>query len=92
MYEAFLEGIVLFAVLWVLTHRFDSLRKPGLNAGVFLVGYGIIRASLELVREPDAQMPDALRGFITMGLLLSLPMIAAGAWLIWRTRAAPKAA
>ncbi len=92
LYEAALEGLVLFGVLYVLIHRFDALKRPGLIAGVFLVGYGLIRALLELVREPDAHMPEALRGLVTMGLLLSLPMIAVGAWLIWRTRAQAKAA
>jgi phosphatidylglycerol---prolipoprotein diacylglyceryl transferase len=90
LYEAFLEGVVLFVAIYVLTHRYDSLKRPGLNAGVFLVGYGLFRALLELVREPDAQMPDALRGYVTMGMLLSLPMIAAGAWLINRALKSPQ--
>ena len=93
LYEATLEGLVLFTVLFIAMHRFDALRRPGLNTGIFLVGYGLIRALLELVREPDLQMPDALRGAVTMGMLLSLPLIAAGVWLIHRARAAtPKTA
>lgn len=90
IYEAILEGVVLFAILFVATHRFDSLRKPGLNTGLFLIGYGVFRALVELVREPDMQMPDALRGYVTMGMLLSLPMIAIGAWLIWRAQKTPQ--
>jgi phosphatidylglycerol:prolipoprotein diacylglycerol transferase len=92
LYEAALEGLVLFFVLRLATHRFKTLGKPGMTAGIFLVGYGLVRASLEMVRNPDAHMPDALRGYVTMGLLLSIPMIAIGAWLIARaqkTAAAP---
>src|SRR5262249_9778416 len=89
LYEALLEGLVLFVVLRIATQRFESLKRPGLTAGIFLLGYGLIRASLEQVREPDAQMPEFLRGYITMGLLLSLPMILIGAWLISRALRAP---
>jgi phosphatidylglycerol---prolipoprotein diacylglyceryl transferase len=92
LYEATLEGLVLFTIINVATLRFDSLRRPGLNIGLFLVCYGLIRLSLEFVREPDAHMPEALRGYLTMGMLLSLPMIALGAWLIRRALKAPKLA
>jgi len=68
------------------------LRRPGLNSGLFLVFYGLSRAVLETVREPDAQMPEFLRGFITMGMLLSIPMIAVGAWLINRALKRPQLA
>jgi len=91
LYEASLEGVALFTILNVLTLRFDSLRKPGLNTGVFLVFYGIFRASMELVREPDRQLPEFLRGYVTMGMLLSLPMIAFGVWLIRRALSGPAA-
>jgi phosphatidylglycerol:prolipoprotein diacylglycerol transferase len=92
LYEASLEGIALFAIINVLTLRFDSLRRPGLNTGVFLVCYGLFRFLLEFVREPDAHMPEALQGYVTMGMLLSLPMILIGAWLIRRAFANPKLA
>ncbi len=59
--------------LTVATLKFDSLRRPGLNYGLFLVFYGLSRAVLETVREPDSQMPEFLRGYITMGMLLSIP-------------------
>ena len=91
LYEAALEGVALFAIINVLTLRFDSLRRPGMNSGVFLVCYGLFRALLETVREPDSQMPEALRGFVTMGMLLSLPMIVIGAWLIVRAQKTPVA-
>ncbi|MET0183740.1 MAG: prolipoprotein diacylglyceryl transferase [Caulobacterales bacterium] len=89
LYEAALEGIVLFALIFIATHRFDSLKRPWMNTGIFLAGYGLFRALVELVREPDAQMPEFLRGYVTMGMLLSLPMIAAGAWLIARSLKTP---
>jgi phosphatidylglycerol:prolipoprotein diacylglycerol transferase len=92
LYEAALEGVALFAIINVATLRFDSLRRPGMNVGLFLVCYGLFRLLLELVREPDAHMPEALRGFVTMGMLLSIPMIAIGAWLIRRAYQAPKLA
>ncbi|MBL8530242.1 MAG: prolipoprotein diacylglyceryl transferase [Hyphomonadaceae bacterium] len=84
LYEAALEGLALFAIINIATLKFESLRRPGLNVGLFLLCYGLFRAILETVREPDAHMPEALRGVITMGMLLSIPMILIGAWLIWR--------
>ena len=92
LYEAALEGVVLFLIITVATLRFDSLRRPGLNTGLFLVFYGLFRAILETVREPDLHMPEALRGVVTMGMLLSIPMIIAGAWLINRALKQPKLA
>lgn len=92
LYEAALEGVLLFAIVNLATLRFDSLRRPGLNVGLFLVFYGLSRFALEFVREPDAHMPEALRGYITMGMLLSLPMVLIGAWLIRRALQQPKLA
>jgi phosphatidylglycerol:prolipoprotein diacylglycerol transferase len=92
LYEAALEGLALFAIVNFAMLRFDSLRRPGLNVGLFLVAYGFFRFLMEFVREPDAHMPEALRGVITMGMLLSIPMILIGAWLIRRALAAPKLA
>jgi phosphatidylglycerol:prolipoprotein diacylglycerol transferase len=89
LYEAFLEGVVLFAVIAFLVYRFKALARPGLSAGVFLAGYGIFRGLVELVREPDQHMPEALQGYVTMGMLLCIPMIVAGAYLIWRARKQP---
>jgi phosphatidylglycerol:prolipoprotein diacylglycerol transferase len=89
LYEAALEGVLLFAIVNLATLRFDSLRRPGLNVGLFLVFYGLSRLLLEFVREPDAHMPEALRGYLTMGMLLSIPMILIGAWLIRRAQQRP---
>jgi phosphatidylglycerol---prolipoprotein diacylglyceryl transferase len=92
IYEAALEGAALFAIINIAVFRFDSLKRPGLNVGLFLACYGLFRFLLEFVREPDAHMPEALQGYVTMGMLLSLPMIAAGAWLIRRAYAPGKTA
>lgn len=92
LYEAALEGLLLFVIINIATLKFDSLRRPGMNVGLFLLCYGLFRGVLEIVREPDAHMPEALRGVITMGMLLSIPMILIGAWLIWRAQKQPKLA
>jgi phosphatidylglycerol:prolipoprotein diacylglycerol transferase len=92
LYEAGLEGVGLFAIINFATLRFASLRRPGLNVGLFLVCYGLFRFALEFVREPDAHMPEGLRGLVTMGMLLSIPMVLVGAWLIRRAFAQPKLA
>ncbi len=92
LYEAALEGLVLFAIINVASLRFGSLKRPGLNVGLFLVCYGVFRFLLEFVRNPDEHMPEALKGSITMGMLLCIPMLLAGAWLIRRALLAPKPA
>ena len=84
LYEAFLEGAVLFAVLTFLIYKRKALAKPGFITGAFLAGYGLFRGAVELVREPDRHMPEALQGYVTMGMVLCVPMIALGAWLIVR--------
>ena len=92
LYEAGLEGVLLFIVLWLAVWKWKLLTKPGYVTGLFLVGYGISRALVETVREPDSHMPEALQGVITMGMLLSIPMILVGTWLIWRARSRPPVA
>jgi len=77
LYEAALEGLVLFIVLRILTHSFESLRRPGMTGGAFIAGYGIARILVEFVREPDAQL-GYLAGSLTMGMLLSIPMVVIG--------------
>jgi phosphatidylglycerol:prolipoprotein diacylglycerol transferase len=85
LYEAALEGALLFAVLAVLIWRFKALAKPGLVSGVFLVGYAICRTFVENFREPDNFTQGIMPSWFTMGMLLSVPMLVGGAWLIWRT-------
>jgi phosphatidylglycerol:prolipoprotein diacylglycerol transferase len=76
LYEAALEGIVLFIVLGVLV-RADALKRPGIIAGAFALGYGVARIICELFREPDAQL-GFLWGGLTMGMLLCIPLMLAG--------------
>ena len=83
LYEAALEGVVLFLVLRWATHSRKFLNRRGVVMGLFIAGYGLIRTALENVREPDAYMPHFPLG-LTMGMMLSIPMILVGAWLVWR--------
>ena len=80
LYEAGLEGIALFIVLLVVV-RMGALRRPGLATGVFAIGYGLTRIFCEFFREPDPQL-GFLFGGATMGMLLSLPLIAIGAGFV----------
>jgi phosphatidylglycerol---prolipoprotein diacylglyceryl transferase len=85
LYEAALEGLLLFVILMVCTHRLKWLPRRGAITGLFLVLYGVFRTSLEFVREPDAQFADVQFPLgMTMGIMLSIPMILAGAYLLWR--------
>ncbi|WP_442679314.1 prolipoprotein diacylglyceryl transferase [Sphingomonas sp. ASY06-1R] len=81
LYEAGLEGIVLFAILAYLFWRTQARYKPGLLLGVFLVGYGAARFFVEYFREPDVQL-GILSWGLSMGQTLSAPMIIVGVWFI----------
>ncbi|TNE57987.1 MAG: prolipoprotein diacylglyceryl transferase [Alphaproteobacteria bacterium] len=83
LYEAFLEGIVLFIVLWLLTTRFKAFEKRGFLSGTFLAGYGAARIFVEFFRDSDARIFSADNWF-TMGMLLSSFMVLAGGYLIYR--------
>jgi len=94
LYEALGEGLVLF-VLLALIVRAGGLKRPGLVAGVFGMGYAAARIVCEFFREPDPQLGflfgtnvDGLSGGITMGMVLSLPLFAAGLILFLRARRA----
>ncbi|WP_225029320.1 prolipoprotein diacylglyceryl transferase [Xinfangfangia pollutisoli] len=104
LYEALLEGLILGTLLLWMAWRGGALRFPGRIMGTFLTGYGLARFAVEFVRQPDAQFVSDgnplglafhLGGYgLTMGQILSLPMIAVGLWFIARSRraAAPAAA
>ena len=83
LYEAALEGLVLFLILRWATHGPKLLNRRGVVAGMFAVGYGLARISLETVREPDAYLPNFPFG-LTMGMMLSGPMVLIGLFFIWR--------
>ena len=83
LYEAALEGAVLFAILMVLVFRTRLRERPGFIGGAFLVGYAIARSVCEFFREPEV---DDVFGLITMGQFLSLPMVLGGLWLMVTAR------
>ena len=88
LYEAALEGLVLFVVLRLLTHGFMKLKSPGFVAGAFVTGYGLSRIAVEFFREPDAQLGYLFGGWLTMGMVLSVPMVLVGLWAMLRARRA----
>jgi phosphatidylglycerol:prolipoprotein diacylglycerol transferase len=87
IYEAGLEGLVLFAVLWLVLRRPGARARPGLLTGVFVAGYGLLRIVGEFFREPDANLGYLVSG-ATMGQLLSAPMVLFGLYLVLRARPA----
>lgn len=83
LYEAALEGLVMFALLRFLTHHRFALRQPGLVAGAFGIWYAVARTIAEFFRDPEPF--HALNiGWITAGQLYSLPLLALGIWLVWQ--------
>lgn len=89
LYEASLEGVLLFLLLHILW-RFPAVReRPGILSGAFIALYGCFRSFVELFRTPDPQLGFIIGPF-TMGQLLSLPMILLGAWIIWWSAQRPR--
>jgi phosphatidylglycerol:prolipoprotein diacylglycerol transferase len=84
IYQACLEGLLLFVVLRVLTHHFDALKRPGTIWGIFIAGYGVTRVIAEHFRQPDPQLGYLYGGWLTMGMVLSIPMILAGLLIAWQ--------
>lgn len=86
LYEALLEGVALFVILWWFARK---PRPTGAVSGVFLICYGTFRFLIEFVREPDAHLGYLVFGWVTMGQVLSLPMILIGVGLLrWSARRA----
>ena len=81
LYEALLEGALLFAILFVMSRKRPPFAR-GTYFGVFMVGYGICRFLIEFVRQPDAQLGYLWGGWLTMGQVLSVPLIVAGVVLL----------
>lgn len=82
LYEAALEGILLWLMIRILTHHRQTLARPGFVAGIFGIGYGLARIGVEFFREPDAQLGYLFGGFVTMGMILSLPVLIGGIALV----------
>jgi phosphatidylglycerol:prolipoprotein diacylglycerol transferase len=90
IYEALLEGLVLFSVLRFLTHSRHRLVTPGFVAGAFVAGYGLARIVVEFFREPDKQLGYLLgTDWLTMGMVLSTPMVLIGLWAMATAKRAP---
>jgi len=86
LYQAALEGLVLFVVLWT----FSAKPRPRYAvAGMFALLYGVFRFVVEFVRVPDEQLNYIAFGWLTMGQLLSVPLIVLGLFWLWRSRYAP---
>ncbi len=85
LYEAALEGLVLFIVLRLLFTRTDLRFRPGALCGCFWIGYGLSRITVEFFREPDDYLGFLWMG-ASMGQLLSIPMVLFGIWLIARAK------
>jgi len=87
LYQALMEGLILFVVLWLCARREALRARFGMLTGIFLIGYGVARITGEFFRQPDAFLGFLYAG-ATMGQLLSLPMIVVGAVLVARSRPA----
>jgi phosphatidylglycerol---prolipoprotein diacylglyceryl transferase len=85
LYEMALEGVLLFTVIRIATHRFGVLQHPGRASGIYALFYGCARIFVEFFREPDSFI-GTYGGFITWGMILSMPMVLVGIWLLWRSR------
>jgi len=98
LYEAGLEGLVLGAVIWWLALSRGWLRRPGAVTGMFFLGYGLARTLIENFRQWDAQIGYVIEigsGGLTMGQMLSMPMVLIGLgfiWYAWRRRSGDRAA
>jgi phosphatidylglycerol:prolipoprotein diacylglycerol transferase len=86
LYQAFLEGVVMFAVLWWASR---VPRRRYAISGLFALLYGAFRFLVEFVREPDAHIGYLAFGWLTMGQVLSIPLLLLGLFLAWRSRRAP---
>ncbi|MCX8996569.1 prolipoprotein diacylglyceryl transferase [Rhizobiaceae bacterium BDR2-2] len=86
LYEAALEGLATFLVLFAATRFTGILKKPGFTAGLFVSLYAASRIFVEFFREPDEQIGYLAGNWLTMGMILSLPMLAAGIWAMARAK------
>ncbi len=85
LYEAVLEGLLLFLAVRISTHQFGALKHPGRASGIFAFGYGLSRIVVEFFREPDRHV-GYLFGPLTLGMVYSLPLVIVGIWLLLRSR------
>lgn len=89
LYQFFCEGVILFLIVWI----FSSKPRPaGAVSGVFVIAYGVYRFFIEFVRQPDADLGFIAFNWLTMGQLLSLPMILVGLYLLYTSSKVNKVA
>lgn len=81
LYEAILEGVALFFIVWIYSNKPRPTRAV---SGLFLIGYGVFRFAVEFVRMPDVQLGYLALGWLTMGQLLTLPMLLLGTFLLFK--------
>jgi phosphatidylglycerol---prolipoprotein diacylglyceryl transferase len=88
LYEALLEGVVIFIILLWMFWKTEARYQPGKISGIFLFFYGLFRFLVEFVREPDPQFAGTILQTpgLHMGQLLSIPLILLGAWLVWTAK------
>ncbi|MBL4601022.1 MAG: prolipoprotein diacylglyceryl transferase [Rhizobiaceae bacterium] len=84
LYEGILEGLILFLIMAFLTYGLRKLKTPGFIAGAFISWYAISRIFVEFFRLPDAHIGYLAGGWLTMGMVLSLPLLAVGLWFMQR--------
>ena len=90
LYQAFFEGVLLTLVVVAVWKLTEGRRRPGLLTGVFCAGYGLARIVGELFREPDSFLGFLLgTNWLSMGMVLSMPVLLFGAWLILRAYRKP---
>lgn len=82
LYEAALEGLALFVFLRVVTHLWHGLRRPALVAGLFGIGYALARLAVETLRLPDAHIGYLYGGWLTLGMVYTLPVLLGGLVLL----------
>ncbi len=87
LYEAILEGLLLFIAVRIATHSFGAFKYPGRASGIFALGYGLSRIFIEFFRQPDQHI-GYIGGFLTVGMLYSVPLVGVGIWLVLRSRKA----
>ncbi len=86
LYEAFFEGIILFLILAYATFRYKSIKIYGLNSAIFLIFYSVFRIIIEMFREPEDCYTSLIFNNVTVGQILSLPMLIVGIYLIIRIK------
>lgn len=89
LYEALLEGVLIFLVIWLLTYRFKALDRPGLLTGTFFTGYGVARIFVEFFRDSDTR-PFGPDHWLTQGMLLSSVMVLIGGWFFYQASQAAR--